>query len=81
MQSVTSRIWTRVTVSISYDDNDYNTGTSISLYLGFQFFLVLDKKFDVVHMHQVVNLFLWFTEFVSGCAFPKDVVECHHGYH
>ena len=28
MQSVLSRIWTRVTVSISYDDNDYTTGTS-----------------------------------------------------
>ena len=30
MQSVRSRIWTRVVVSISYDDNDYTTGTSIS---------------------------------------------------
>ena len=29
MQSVSSRIWTRVTVSISYDDNHYTTGTSI----------------------------------------------------
>ena len=29
MQSVTSRIWTRVAVSISYNDNDYTTGTSI----------------------------------------------------
>ena len=29
MQSVRSRIWTRVAVSISYDDNDYTTGTSI----------------------------------------------------
>ena len=29
MQSVLSRIWTRVTVSISYDDNHYTTGTSM----------------------------------------------------
>ena len=29
MQSVSSRIWTRVVVSISYDDTDYTTGTSI----------------------------------------------------
>ena len=29
MQSVTSRIWTVVTVSISYDDNHYTTGTSL----------------------------------------------------
>ena len=31
MQSVSSRIWTRVVVSISYDDNHYTTGTSISI--------------------------------------------------
>ena len=28
MLSVLSRIWTRVAVSISYDDNHYTTGTS-----------------------------------------------------
>ena len=28
MQSVSSRIWTRFAVSISYDDNHYTTGTS-----------------------------------------------------
>ena len=28
MQSVSARIWTRVTVSISYNDNHYTTGTS-----------------------------------------------------
>ena len=28
MQSVSSRIWTPVAVSISYDDNHYTTGTS-----------------------------------------------------
>ena len=31
MQSVSSRIWTRVTVSISYDDNHYTTGTAIQI--------------------------------------------------
>ena len=31
MQSVTSRIWTRVIVFISYDDNHYITGTSHSI--------------------------------------------------
>ena len=28
MQSVSSRIWTRIAVLISYGDNDYTTGTS-----------------------------------------------------
>ena len=31
MQSVSSRIWNRVAVFISYDDNPYTTDTSISL--------------------------------------------------
>ena len=33
MQSVLSRIWTRVAVSISYDDNHYTTGTSFSQFM------------------------------------------------
>ena len=43
MQSFSSRIWTRVAVSISYDDNLYTTGTSsylfiyLSIYLSFRF--------------------------------------------
>ena len=31
MQSVSSRIWTRIAVFISYGDNHYTTGTSIKL--------------------------------------------------
>ena len=31
MQSVSSRIWTRAAVPISYDDNHYTTGTSKNL--------------------------------------------------
>ena len=31
MQSVSSRIWTCVAVSISYDDNDYTMGTSLEI--------------------------------------------------
>ena len=31
MQSVSSRIWTRIAVFISYGDNDYTTGTSYLL--------------------------------------------------
>ena len=33
MQLVSSRIWTRVVVSISYDDNQYTTCTSYEEYL------------------------------------------------
>ena len=31
MQSVSSKIWTRVAVFISYDDNNYTTGTFIAI--------------------------------------------------
>ena len=34
MQPVSSRIWIRVAVSISYDDNHYTTGKSIILVIG-----------------------------------------------
>ena len=48
MQSVSFKIWTRVTVSISHDDNRYTTGTSVGFgkfvlnfgYLGFKYILV-----------------------------------------
>ena len=42
MQSVSFRIWTRVAVSISYDDNHYTTGTSV--YLGYDTKLHLMMK-------------------------------------
>ena len=35
---------------------------------------VFGKKFGV-HEHKVVDLLLWFTEFVSGCAFPENVID------
>ena len=31
MKSVSSRIWTRIAVSISYDDNHFTTGTSLTI--------------------------------------------------
>ena len=37
MQSVSSRIWTRVSMSISYDDNHYTTGTSLALFIAIPF--------------------------------------------
>ena len=49
MQLVSSRIWTRVAVSISYDDNHYTTGTHgdtindeiINTTINFRYFIVL----------------------------------------
>ena len=38
MQSVSSWIWTRVAVSISYDDKHYTTGAPIIINVNFNFF-------------------------------------------
>ena len=37
MQSISSRIWTRVAVLISYDDNHYTTGTSLWYWIFFEY--------------------------------------------
>ena len=39
MQSVSSRVWTRVAVSFSYDDNHYTTGTSYFVFMMQVFFM------------------------------------------
>ena len=43
MQSVSSRIWTRVAVSISYDDNHYTTGTFIEFIFLYTIILVISS--------------------------------------
>ena len=48
MHSVSSRIWTRVAVSISYDDNHYTTGTSVSQ-------LLFDILFDIVKKKEILD--------------------------
>ena len=49
MQSVSSRIWTGVAVSISYDDNHYTTCTSFNIYI-----------YNVnTHEDRVTEMLLW----------------------
>ena len=66
MQSASSRIWTRVAVSIFYDDNHYITGTSTTKNR-----LYLLEKTKRVHNYivcnQEINYYYYFTpcEFVS----------------
>ena len=40
MQSVLSKIWTRIAMSISYDDNHYTTGTSAKSCLYMVWFVI-----------------------------------------
>ena len=43
MQSISSSIWTRVAVSISYDENHYTTGTSLNTLLILHFKIELER--------------------------------------
>ena len=48
MQSVSSRIWTRVAVSISYDDNHYTTGTSTG-YINYRIYVDGFWRLSILH--------------------------------
>ena len=52
MQSVLSRIWTRVAVSISYDDNKYTMGTSTSV----EVYKTLKHEFPILGQLLYLNL-------------------------
>ena len=60
-QSVSSRIWTRDAVSISYDDNHNITGTSYIAVVGK--FLLVDQHWHV-HVSRSMSLFL----FLQQCS-------------
>ena len=46
MQSVSSRIWTRVAVSISYDDNHYTTGTFFHKFISLKMNVIARLEFE-----------------------------------
>ena len=48
MQSVSSTIWTRDAVSISYDDNHYTTGTSSGVMV--RQLLLISMRFNEWHL-------------------------------
>ena len=57
MQSVSSRIWTRIAAFISYGDNDYTTGTSTSSVLLGGHYLI----FLFMYIPQVLRLLYVYT--------------------
>ena len=60
MQSVSSRIWTRVDVSISYVDNRYTTGTFILfIYLFIFYYLTHSWEDKGVHTFPKEGILLW----------------------
>ena len=61
MQLVSSRIWTRVAESNSYDDNHYTTGTSF--WLVFIPFFTIQYSIVFMYFMIVMSYFLLFWEF------------------
>ena len=60
MQSVPSRIWTRVVVSISYDDNHYTTGTFLDLFSRLLcLLLIITALNDTVTFLDLFSRLLW----------------------
>ena len=55
MQSVSSRIWTRIAVSIPYDDNHYTTGTSKHAFTG----MTISKGGILFILVDIINEDIW----------------------
>ena len=60
MQSASSRIWTRVAVSISYDDNHYTTVVAICFIEVIEItWFILKRKLpsEVIKLKQIITIF------------------------
>ena len=67
MQLVSSRIWTRVAVSISYNDNHYPTGTSYYVH-----FWRISPPPESTAMDEIPPL-LFFQKYEFSIKLPKNV--------
>ena len=71
MQSVSSRIWTRVTMSISYNDNHYTTGTLSGATITGQNGLGSDSNEEALHISQSSS--------ITGTS-PSDCLMSNPGH-
>ena len=74
MQWVSSRIWTRVAVSNSYDDNDYTTGTSQNdndYTTGTSHALMISSILSII---PYLNSFVWFHAFQANTDYVYTVI-------
>ena len=76
MQSVSSRIWTRVAVSICYDDNHYTTGTSLCFYSHFCFELLLlcQSMLSMLFLITVISITLLLINSLVHFSVPKSIL-------
>ena len=71
MQSVSSRIWTRVAVFISYEDNDYTTGIILNepFYLQVTIFNTnILQSYDITYLiRRISTIFIWPIDRTKTC--------------
>ena len=65
MQSVSSRVWTRVAVSISYDDNNYTTGTLLYYFISLLYII----------FYYYISLLIWIIIMYSSYVRTQDVTQ------
>ena len=70
MQSASSRIWTRVAVSISYNDNHYTTVTSINRAITVIFRLITKGKVQT-HLPPAMGYIVPLPFFYKDCFVIK----------
>ena len=66
MQSVSSRIWTCVAVSTSYDDNHYTTGTTVA-------FLLIDANVEIL-----MALYNWLRPILYQIWFLHNLLDMQY---
>ena len=54
--------------------------SGLFLFFSFLLFFFFSCKYLYIHVHKVINVFLWFCKFVALCELPLSLVEWPHWY-
>ena len=79
MQSVSSRIWTRIAVTISRNDNHYTTGTSKFKWLSLPLHPSLLSEWWLEDIC-ILKYQIWTSKFLWNTYNSVDSVSCHSDY-
>ena len=82
MQSVSSRIWTRVAVFISHDDNNYTTGTSKN-FIAYRSSKVSSRRDCIFEIHQLLQLGFRrvYSKSCCSCLFEPEIIKIGQSFH
>ena len=75
MQSVSSRFWTRVAVSVSYDDNHYITSASLSLSLSLYIYIYIYVYIYHRASFLIIYIYIYIYVYISFYIYSIDYRE------